>query len=346
MLSPEPIVYKAAGILKGQYFPSTKFRKGILVTSGGDKLPCYITNPRLSKLLNTDSSLLESEQLWLCYPRVNSESSGFEFDLFELYYKPDKVEKVFDKIDQFTIAGEIQSVDESAVAVCIRRNIAPPPGQKHWKTWQPFSLTIQGQLPDTDAVGKFWELTCLRNGECLVIETAKLIGEPPQPHQFSNLKEFSATTATTTTTATAALRVETDLTTKATNPTKTPVASARPTLTPQQTIQKGDEMAISGKLEITIKINAFPDEVKTTQNAWKSFDIDCDGQVVTIIVKPKVFKKLEEAQANYPMWVAAITGKMGARTPDGFVLDSPSISTFERRPKESEPTPVEAVATQ
>ena len=246
-------------------------------------------------------------------------------------------------LHHFTIAGEVQSADESGVIVCIRRNLVPPPGQERWKIWQPSTLTIQGQLPNTDAVGNFWNLTCLRSGDRLGIVAAELIGEPPQPHQFSNDKELHGTSATT---ATAAPQVKFEKTIKTPNPTKTPLAEVRPTLPPQPTIQKGDDMTISGKLEITIKINALTDDVKTTQNAWKSFDIDCDGQVVTITVKPKVFKKLEDAQANYPMWVAAITGKMGARTKDGFVLDSPSISTFERRPKESEPTPVEAVATQ
>ncbi|MBD1890635.1 fertility inhibition FinO-like protein, partial [Coleofasciculus sp. FACHB-SPT9] len=70
-------------------------------------------------------------------------------------------------------------------------------------------------------------------------------------------------------------------------------------------------MTTSGKLEITIKISEFPADVKTVENGWKSFEIDCDGRLVSVTVKPKVFKKLEQAQAEYPMWVAAIAGKMG-----------------------------------
>jgi hypothetical protein len=61
-------------------------------------------------------------------------------------------------------------------------------------------------------------------------------------------------------------------------------------------------MPISGKLEITIKINEFPVDAQTVENSWKQFDLDCDGQLVTVKVKPKVFKKLEQAQADYPMW--------------------------------------------
>lgn len=93
-------------------------------------------------------------------------------------------------------------------------------------------------------------------------------------------------------------------------------------------------MPTAGKLEITIKINEFPSDVQTVENGWKQFDLDCDGQLVLVKVKPKVFKKLEQAQENYPMWVAAIAGKMGTLTDKGFILDQPNIQVFERKPKE------------
>src|SRR5919199_3374578 len=96
-------------------------------------------------------------------------------------------------------------------------------------------------------------------------------------------------------------------------------------------------MTISGKLELTIKINEFPADVKTVENGYKSFDIDCDGRIVSVTIKPKMFKKLEEAQANYPQWVAAIGGKMGEATANGFVLNEPNIQVFERKPKEPKP---------
>lgn len=60
-------------------------------------------------------------------------------------------------------------------------------------------------------------------------------------------------------------------------------------------------MAVPGKLEITIKISEFPTDVRTVENNWKSFDIDTgDGRIVSVTVKPKVFKKLEDARDNFP----------------------------------------------
>jgi hypothetical protein len=96
-------------------------------------------------------------------------------------------------------------------------------------------------------------------------------------------------------------------------------------------------MGVQGKLELTIKINELPNDVSIDQNGWKSFDVDCDGQIFSVTVKPKVFKKLEDAQANFPMWVAAIAGKMGEATETGFVLLEPNIQVFEKKPKEAKP---------
>lgn len=92
-------------------------------------------------------------------------------------------------------------------------------------------------------------------------------------------------------------------------------------------------MAVSGRLEVVIKINELP-HPRVLENQWRSFDVDCQGQIVVITIKPKVWRKLEEAQATFPMWVASITGKMGQQGKNGFVLDEPAIQVFEKKPKE------------
>lgn len=57
-------------------------------------------------------------------------------------------------------------------------------------------------------------------------------------------------------------------------------------------------------------------------------------QIISVTVKPKVWKKLEDAQATFPLWVAAIAGKMGQATEKGFVLAEANIQVFEKKPKE------------
>lgn len=63
-------------------------------------------------------------------------------------------------------------------------------------------------------------------------------------------------------------------------------------------------MPISGALEVTIKINTFLFEAKTVENGLKQFDIETGNQTVTVKVNPKLFRKLQEANANYSQWVA------------------------------------------
>ncbi|MHC5777058.1 fertility inhibition FinO-like protein [Nostoc sp.] len=89
---------------------------------------------------------------------------------------------------------------------------------------------------------------------------------------------------------------------------------------------------IAGKLEITIKINELP-QSNIVENGWQQFELDCDDRIISITVKPKIWKKLTDAASNYPQWVAAIAGKLGQQTEHGFVLEEPNIQVFERKPK-------------
>lgn len=89
---------------------------------------------------------------------------------------------------------------------------------------------------------------------------------------------------------------------------------------------------IQGKLEITIKINELP-TATAVENGWQHFQVDCDGQIISITVKPRVWKKLTDAQTNFPEWVGAIAGSMGQATEKGFVLNNASVQVYEKKPK-------------
>ncbi|MEB3308818.1 MAG: fertility inhibition FinO-like protein [Snowella sp.] len=103
-------------------------------------------------------------------------------------------------------------------------------------------------------------------------------------------------------------------------------------------------MTTNGKLELTIKINEFPTDVAVVENGWKSFDLDGDRRIFTVTLRPKVFKKLEDAHANYPMWVGAIAGKLRDATEKGFILLEPTVQVFEKKPKEPKPAQTESPA--
>ena len=93
---------------------------------------------------------------------------------------------------------------------------------------------------------------------------------------------------------------------------------------------------IQGNLSVTIKINELPTP-EPAANGWQRFAIDCEGTEVTLTVKPKIWNKLLKGDEAYPMWVAAISGKIGKKTARGFVLDQPGIQVFEKKPKEPKP---------
>ena len=91
-------------------------------------------------------------------------------------------------------------------------------------------------------------------------------------------------------------------------------------------------MSVAAKMEVVLKISELP-EAETVENGWQKFELDSEGIIVSITVKPKMFKKLQQAAENYPQWVGAIAGKMGESTENGFKLEQPNIQVFEKKPK-------------
>lgn len=65
---------------------------------------------------------------------------------------------------------------------------------------------------------------------------------------------------------------------------------------------------ITGKLEITIKINELT-QAKTLENSWQQFDIGCDRRIISVKLKPKVWKELSDVASNSPQWLTAISNE-------------------------------------
>jgi hypothetical protein len=106
-------------------------------------------------------------------------------------------------------------------------------------------------------------------------------------------------------------------------------------------------MLTPGKLEVMIKINQLPTEVTENKNGWKQFQLDCGGRIVSIALRPRMWNKIAEAAANWPLWLAAISGTMGPSAGQGFTLNEPSVQVFERKapaappPEGAPPMPTE-----
>lgn len=105
----------------------------------------------------------------------------------------------------------------------------------------------------------------------------------------------------------------------------------KPKSTGAETINWEELIPVSGKLELTIKINSLPQVQKA--NGVFHFKVECDGRMVQIELKQKQWTKLETANSTYANWIAAISGKMGATTSEGFVFEDANVQVFERKSK-------------
>jgi hypothetical protein len=107
-------------------------------------------------------------------------------------------------------------------------------------------------------------------------------------------------------------------------------------------------MAIDAKLEVTLKFTTLPNAQPAGQGKRVFALKTPDGQFVTVEVSNKVWNKLTQAAADWPAWTAALSGTMGERTAQGFMLANPGLQVFEKKakaadspaPAASAPTPV------
>ena len=256
-------------------------------------------------------------------------------------------------VNVFNLRGVIAQIDsqQQTTKIVIARNNSPPPGKERARQWQPFAVDLSGNLPIEAAINQFWEIYAHWQADGkLAIAKASYIAPMDAP-QLPEIKDWAKGTRPKVEVKQQESSADTNARTTDSDrhqPGKPqPSPDSKPVEKPQQKVsahsqptppqivklQKTPKKTTTGRLEIAIKINTFPKEVKTLSNNSKQFDVDCDGRIVSVTVKPKIWKKLAQAQQDYPMWVAAIVGKMGAATAKGFKLDQPTIQVFEKNPK-------------
>lgn len=125
---------------------------------------------------------------------------------------------------------------------------------------------------------------------------------------------------------------------KTPRPKKTPATAASApadasTVDMTALLQEVMAMAISAKLDVTIKINQLP-QSKPASPQTVLFAVQASNRTVVVELKNKMWNTLKEAAERYPQWVAAITGQPGTALPDGgFKLENPAVQVFEKKPK-------------
>ena len=85
------------------------------------------------------------------------------------------------------------------------------------------------------------------------------------------------------------------------------------------------------KLELTFKLSQIPKS--TLIGSHRVFCLDVGSHIVTVAVKPKVFRRMEDANEQWDSWIAVVTGMMGEKTARGFILERVGVSCFEKKSK-------------
>ena len=370
-----PVLYTATGWVAGTYQPSPdKLNHGVLVTQDGQEFGAELVWRLRNQLKHKHPGYAEQPDFfveparWMVYPSTDP----LRFRLVSMKplhsTSPDSADAGAEpsekkKLDSFRMVGEIETVAGGTVTICIRRNEQPLRGKEDDPEYQPFVLILEGSLP-TGAIGQIWEVEGRRDGQTLVV----IAGRPYQPSAEDlawikklQLQHSTAKKTTGYSDKPAAVRAtplpspvikpkppaqtktqeqaDEPLVDASNAPSKssavasTPEAKEVPDIPPAS--PNADTNLTAGKMEVVVKLNQFPDDVKTVDKGWKEFEVDTGDCIVTITVKPKMFAALEQAQQSYPSWVAAISGQIGEMTATGFRLSSPAIKVFERKTKDS-----------
>ncbi|MBW4638568.1 MAG: hypothetical protein KME05_10085 [Gloeocapsa sp. UFS-A4-WI-NPMV-4B04] len=334
-------IYRAVGSVAGTYQPSEDdVHQGIFITEDDLSVPAQLTWQLRGRLKHknpeyaTQPDFFSQSFRWIVYPKTEP----MRFDLAAM--KQLKAEPTINRLglDEFCVVGLVKSIEQGRVDVRIQRNQPPRQGRKK----RAFNLTLAGSLSD-EAIGQIWELKVRRDGETLII----IGGQPYEPSAEDLVwLEQQRQAAIHVSSLSAPIlkqqhKADSQEDTTIAAPKSPAVAPAleEPKKTPDvipQALPSADAHLTTGKMEVVVKLNQFPDDVKTLAQGWKEFEVNTGDCMVTISVKPKAFAALEQAQQAYPSWVAAISGVMGESTAAGFRLESPAIKVFEKKAKNTQ----------
>ncbi|MFB2839840.1 hypothetical protein [Floridanema evergladense] len=186
----EPLQYRAIGLVRGKYVPSEEqFTRGNVLAADGKQIDAVLLGRVMSLVKNHLD--LESEHLWVVYPRTRQEQGDLHVQIVGVW-EPEKLDKERQATESeapeaeakeevapeptqpaedgyFSIRGEVvfQSQDQQKIIVKIKQ--AP---KKESDKPKFFKLTLNGLL-EKKAVGYFWDFQVARDAHCLVIQQAQ-----------------------------------------------------------------------------------------------------------------------------------------------------------------------------
>ncbi len=315
-----PHQFSAMGYLLGTFQPTPteeikRFLPGKFLTSEGVELIASIKKTTWEKLRGREDFSEDAKFYWRVYFRTTKGGTLTKIELIKylinppLLVSPDGETK--DEItDLFKVRGRIERIFQDNFSVRVERNDLPPFGKENSLPWKPFSLTIQGNLPDEAVSEQFWELFCIREQEFLRLKQATLITEE-MILQWEKNKSLS--------------RIQSKKNQETSQ-------SARP-------LEESEIIMINGRQpEMTVKFNERPNVPAQGKKVTLQV-IGENGIVVKAELNRKTLKKQVEKMDSFADWVAALSGKIAQVSPDGVIeLDRAGVNVFEKKQKATEPT--------
>ena len=89
------------------------------------------------------------------------------------------------------------------------------------------------------------------------------------------------------------------------------------------------EALVPGRLELTVKFSELPQPLPV-QGGLK-IGIQTGEGIVTAILPPKIWRKLEQAAQDHPHWIAALSGSLARFADEEIALQHPSVQVFEKK---------------
>ena len=288
-----------------------------ILDTGAEHYPAFVSGKVQQKYQDKYQGSLVC---WRVYPTVRRQQLALQLVTF--VEQPSLGDRQFILQGDWVEDGQLQ----------IWRN--PSCGKVNAHNWQPRLLPVSwSDAPEPDE--SFWQLKAqLVDATLKIVEALGPFPHPPRLEQLPdwNLQHFC------------------NGSNKLGQP-ESPPQGQQQAAKNIETIDWESITAVSGKLELTIKINTLPQVIQA--NGRCHFKIECDAKVFQVSVKQKLWAKLETANSSYEQWVAALSGKLGAATADGFVLEEPNIQVFGRQaskqvdqPKQLNVSEVQTAATE
>ena len=106
-------------------------------------------------------------------------------------------------------------------------------------------------------------------------------------------------------------------------------ATATRTALPPNDTPLPKEPLVPGRLELTVKFSELPQPLPV-QDGLK-IGVQTGEGIVTAILPPKVWRKLEQAAKDYPQWVAALSGALERFADGEIALKHPALQVFEKK---------------